>query len=76
MPPIIQDIPAALTAMLILVTVPRGMAALIDPKSLALMVAASIALIVFRVISSRLSPPQPVLPFCYFKPWQREPASE
>ena len=47
--PIIQGILAALVGMLVLVTVQMGMAALADLKSLALMVAISVALIVFRV---------------------------
>jgi len=47
--PIIQGILAALVGMLVLVTVQMGLAALVDFKSLALMAAASIALIVFQV---------------------------
>jgi hypothetical protein len=47
--PIIQGILAPLMGMLALVTVQMGMAALTDLKSLALLVTASIALIVFRV---------------------------
>lgn len=47
--PIIQGILAALMGMLVMVTVQMGMAALTDLKCLAMMAAASIALIVFRV---------------------------
>jgi chromate transporter len=46
---VIQGILSALVGMLVLVTVQMGMAALTDLKSLALMAAASVALIVFRV---------------------------
>jgi len=49
MRPIIQGILAALVGMLVLVTFQMGLAALTDLKSLALTVAASIALIGFRV---------------------------
>lgn len=47
--PLIQGILAALVGMLVLVTVQMGRAALTDFKSLALMAAASVALIGFRV---------------------------
>ncbi|MHB8069290.1 MAG: chromate efflux transporter [Desulfobaccales bacterium] len=47
--PIIQGILAALVGMLVLVTVQMGLAALTDFQSLALMAAASVALIGFRV---------------------------
>jgi chromate transporter len=47
--PIIQGILAALVGMLVLVTLQMGSAALADFKSLALMAAASVALIGFRV---------------------------
>ena len=47
--PIIQGVLAALVGMLVLVTVQMGAAALADLKSLALMAAASVALIGFRV---------------------------
>jgi chromate transporter len=49
MRPVIQGILSALVGMLVLVTVQMGIAALTDLKSLALMAAASVALIVFRV---------------------------
>jgi len=49
MRPIIQGILAALVGMLVLVTLQMGMATLTDIKSLGLMVAASLALIVFQV---------------------------
>jgi chromate transporter len=47
--PVIQGILSALVGMLILVTVQMGLAALADFKSLALMAATSVALIVFRI---------------------------
>ena len=47
--PIIQGILAALLGMLVLVTVQMGLAALTDLRSLALMAAASVALLVFQV---------------------------
>jgi len=47
--PIIQGILAALVGMLVLVTLQMGTATLTDLKSLGLMVAASLALIVFQV---------------------------
>jgi chromate transporter len=49
MRPVIQGILAALVGMLVLVTLQMGMVTLTDLKSLALMAAASLALIVFRV---------------------------
>jgi chromate transporter len=49
MRPVIQGILAALVGMLVLVTLQMGAVTLTDLKSLALMVAASLALIVFRV---------------------------
>ena len=49
MRPVIQGILAALVGMLVLVTVQMGAVTLTDLKSLALMAAASLALIVFRV---------------------------
>jgi chromate transporter len=49
MRPVIQGILAALVGMLVLVTVQMGQAALTDLKSLALLGAASLALIVFKV---------------------------
>jgi chromate transporter len=49
MRPVIQGILAALVGMLVLVTVQMGQAALTDFKSLALLAAASLALIVFKV---------------------------
>jgi chromate transporter len=49
MRPVIQGVLAALVGMLILVTVQMGVVILTDVKSLALMAAASIALIVFKV---------------------------
>ncbi|MCK9375675.1 MAG: chromate efflux transporter [Syntrophobacterales bacterium] len=49
MRPVIQGILAALVGMLVLVTVQMGAATLTDVKSLALMAAASLALIAFRV---------------------------
>jgi len=49
MRPVIQGILAALVGMLVLVTVQMGTAALTDLKSLALMAASSLALIVFKV---------------------------
>ena len=49
MRPVIQGILAALVGMLVLVTVQMGQAALTDLKSLALLAAASLALIVFKV---------------------------
>ncbi|MEW6657838.1 MAG: chromate efflux transporter [Thermodesulfobacteriota bacterium] len=47
--PVIQGILAALLGMLVLVTVQMGLAALTDFKSLALMAAAAVALLVFEV---------------------------
>jgi chromate transporter len=49
MRPVIQGILDALVGMLVLVTVQMGLAALTDLKSLGLMAAASLALIVFKV---------------------------
>jgi chromate transporter len=49
MRPVIQGILSALVGMLVLVTVQMGVATLTEVKSLVLMVAASLALIVFRV---------------------------
>jgi chromate transporter len=49
MRPVIQGILAALVGMLILVTMQMGFAALTDFKTTALMAAASVALIRFRV---------------------------
>jgi chromate transporter len=49
MRPVIQGILAALVGMLVLVTVQMGIITLTDLKALALMVAASLALIVFKV---------------------------
>jgi len=49
MRPVIQGILSALVGMLVLVTVQMGLAALTDLKTLALMAAASLALIVWRV---------------------------
>ncbi len=49
MRPVIQGILAALVGMLVLVTIQMGVVTLTDLKSLALMAAASLALIVFKV---------------------------
>ena len=49
MRPVIQGILAALVGMLVLVTLQMGAVTLTDLKSLALMAAASLALIVFKV---------------------------
>ena len=49
MRPMIQGVLSALVGMLVLVTAQMGMAALTDLKSLALMTAVTVALLIFRV---------------------------